>query len=88
MPYTCLSYTLKSGGLHHSESLDKYIGFPDGKEGISPEAYLWVVQRCRYGCSDHTGRYLGCVSLPNVSSVTQVVSLLNQGSWPTGNRHG
>ena len=65
----CLSYTLEGGTLHPSGSLDKCLGAPDGKHGISSEAYLWVVLLCRKGCSDHMCGYLRGVSLPVVSSV-------------------
>ena len=41
-----------------------------GKCGMSPGAYLWVVLLCRHGCSDHTGRYFRCVSLPDMSVLT------------------
>ena len=35
-----------------------------------PGVYLWVVLVCRHGCSGHMCRYLRCVSLPNVPSMT------------------
>ena len=41
-----------------------------GKCGMSPGASLWVVLLCRHGCSDHTGRYFRCVSLPDMSVLT------------------
>ena len=34
---------LESGGLHASGSLDNCLGTPDGKWGLSPGSYLWVV---------------------------------------------
>ena len=34
----CLSYTLEGGGLHPSESLDKYLGSPEGVWGVCPGA--------------------------------------------------
>ena len=38
----CLSYTLDSGVLHPSGSLDKYLGTPDGKWGFPQEPiYGW-----------------------------------------------
>lgn len=49
---------------------DKCLGTPDGKCGISPGAYLWVVPFCRRGSSNHMCRYLGCVFLPDMSSMT------------------
>ena len=61
---------LESSGLHLYGSLDKCLGTPDGKWGISPSIYLWVVSLCRHHCSDYMCRYLRCVSLPAVSSVT------------------
>ena len=69
---------LESGVLHPSGSLDRCLGTPETKWGISPGACLWVDPLSRPGCSDHVCRYLRCVSLPDVSDVTWVVSLLNQ----------
>ena len=46
------------------------LGILDGKCGISPGPYVWVVLLCRRGYSGHTCRYLRCVFLPDVSSVT------------------
>ena len=57
---------LESGVLHPSGSLDRCLGTPETKWGISPGAYLWVVLLCRHSCSDHVCRYLTCVSLPHV----------------------
>ena len=62
---------LESGVLHPSRSLNKGLGTPNGKWGLSPEAYLWVVLLCRHGCSGHVCRCLKCVSLPDVSAVTK-----------------
>ena len=61
---------LGSGILHFSGSLDKCLGTPDGKWGLSPGTCLRVVPLCRHGCSDYVCRYLRCFSLPDVSRVT------------------
>ena len=61
---------LGSGILYFSGSLDKCLGTPDGKRGLSPGTCLWVVPLCRHGCSDYVCRYLRCFSLPDVSRVT------------------
>ena len=73
----CLSYTLESGALHPSGSLDMCLGIPDGKYGLSPGAYPWGIPLCRHGCSGHMfvlvtwlfWSHLWCVSLPDVSSM-------------------
>ena len=74
----CLSCTLENAVPDPSGSLDTCLYTPDGKWGISPGVHLWVVLFYRYGCSGHLFRYLRCVSLLNVFSVLEVVSLLNQ----------
>ena len=61
---------LESGGLHPSGSLDKCLGTPDGKWGLFPGAYQWIVLLCRHGSSGHVCRYPRCVSLPHVSSMS------------------
>lgn len=66
----CLSYTLKTVYSTLLGLFDKCLGTPDSKCGISPGAYLWVVPLCRRGSSNHMCRYLGCVFLPDVSSMT------------------
>ena len=66
----CFSYTLKVGYSTILGLFDKYLGTPDAKWGISPEAYLWVFPPCRRGCSDHVCRYRGYVSFPDVSALT------------------
>ena len=53
-------------GWHLAVLLDT----PSGKYGIFPGACLWVVPLCRHGCSDHVCRYLECVSLPDVFTLT------------------
>ena len=57
---------------------DKRVGSPDGECGVSPGASLWVVPLHGPGCSDLVCRHCRGVSLPDVSGVTRVVSLLNQ----------
>ena len=66
----CLSYTLKVLYSTLLGLFGKCLGTPEAKWGIFPGACLWVVPLCRHGCSDHMCRYLRCVSLPDVSSVT------------------
>ena len=61
---------LDSGVLHLLGLSNKCLCTYDGKCGISPGAFLWVAPLCRQGCSGHMYRYLQCVSLPDVSSVT------------------
>ena len=68
--WSLLQLYLESGVLHLSGSLDKYLGIPEGKWGISQGACLWVVLLCRRDCSGHVCRYLRCASLVNVSSMT------------------
>ena len=66
----CLSYILR---VVYSTLLglsDKCLGTPDAKWRICPGAHQWVVPLCRHGCSDHACRYLGCVSLSDVSALT------------------
>ena len=48
-PEDCFSYTIESGKLHPFEFFDKGLGTTDGKRGISPGAYLWVIPLCRQG---------------------------------------
>ena len=66
----CLGYTLESGVLHPSGSLDKCLGTPDDKWALSQKAYLWVLLLCRHGCSCHMYRQLKHAFLPDVSGVT------------------
>lgn len=46
------------------------LGTLDGNWGTFPGLYLWVVPLCRHSCSDHMSRYVRCVSLPDVSTLT------------------
>ncbi|KAF6119901.1 hypothetical protein HJG60_010284 [Phyllostomus discolor] len=66
----CLNNTLK---MLYSTILGPFkrcLGTPNAKCGISPGDYLRVVPLCKHCCSDHMGRYLKCVSLPDVSALT------------------
>ena len=64
----CLSYTLK---VVHSTLLGLLISVlaPLMASGEFPQELVcgWS---CRHGCSGHAFRYLRCVSLPDVSSMT------------------
>ena len=46
------------------------LGTLASKCAISPGACLWVVPLCRHNCSDHMCRYIKCVSLPDVFTLT------------------
>ena len=46
------------------------LHIPNGKWGVSPGSYRWAVVLCRPGCSGHVCRYLKCVSLPDVFTLT------------------
>ena len=66
----CLSYTLKVVDSIPLTHLIMCLGTPDDKWGIFPGTCLCVVPLCTHGCSHHVCRYLRCVSLPIVSSMT------------------
>ena len=68
--WPCLSCTLKVVDSTLLGPSDKCLGTLDGKWGIFPGAYLWVVLFCRHGYSDLMCRYLRHVSLLDVSALT------------------
>ena len=62
---------LESGVVHPSGFLDKYLWHLSWQVGKIPKClFPRVVLLCSHSCTDHVCRYLGCVSLPDVSNVT------------------